>query len=423
MRLVSDARPGLEPSPHTAGVVAAFRAESGQAIATLARLLGDVGAAEDAVQEAFATALTAWPARGSPRNAGAWITTVARNRALDHIRREASRPVREAAAARDALLATPAELHPVADDQLRLIFACCSPAIAPSAQVAVTLKLVCGLRTDEVARALVISEAAAEKRLQRARASLRDAAPTLRAPPVELLSERLESALACISLVFTEGYAATRGDALVRHELCDEAIRLARLVVDLLPLQAEAHGLLALLLLQDSRRATRVDQEGTVILLEEQDRRRWNREQIELGLAALTVALAADPPGKFSLQAAIAAEHASAPSWAATDWRAILGLYDRLVALAPSPVVRLNRVVAVAFAQGPAEGLAELVLLRGDERLARSHQLPAVRADLLRRLDRRDEATEAYELALALAPTAPERTFLRRRLHELRRRD
>jgi RNA polymerase sigma-70 factor, ECF subfamily len=418
-----------------------FRAESGRAIATLTRLLGDITAAEDAVQEAFVEALRSWPARGLPDRPGAWITTTARNRALDRIRHEARRPALEAAAdaatresaADDASTAAGAgtptradlaaaagdEVVPVDDDQLRLMFTCCHPALAPAAQVALTLRLVGGLQTSEIARAFLQPEPTVYQRLTRAKAKIRTTNIPFRVPPARLLGERVPPVLACVYLVFSEGYAATAGDDLVRHELCDEGIRLARLLVRLLPTEPEARGLLALLLLQDSRRATRLGAGGELVLLEDQDRSRWDAARIAEGRAELARSFRVGPPGPYRLQAAIAAAHAVAPTWQATDWPRIAALYGELAYRAPSPVVELNRAVAVAFAEGPAAGLEVADAVAADPRLARTHVLPATRADLLRRLGRLDEAAEEYRAALARVGTVPERLFLQRRLREV----
>jgi len=307
-------------------------------------------------------------------------------------------------------------VEPVDDDQLRLVFTCCHPALAPAAQVGLTLRLVCGLQTSEIARAFLQPEPTVAQRLSRAKAKIRTAAIPFRVPPAHLLPERLPSVLACAYLVFTEGYVATEGDDLIRRELCDEGIRLARLVVALMPDEPEARGLLALLLLQDSRRAARLSAGGEIVLLEDQDRSEWDRARIAEGRAELDRAWRAGPPGPYRLQAAIAAEHARAPAWADTGWDRIAALYGALAELAPSPVVELNRAVAVSFADGPAAGLAVLDAVAGDPRLARGHQLAATRADLLRRLGRDDDAAAAYRDALTRARTAPERAFLRRRL-------
>ena len=412
-----------------------FRAEAGRALATLTRMLGDVGAAEDAVQEAFVEALRTWPDRGVPDRPGAWVTTTARNRALDRVRSDARRAARETAAGRDEAASTrddPAaerapggvvaaadEVVPVDDDQLRMMFTCCHPALAPAAQVALTLRLVCGLRTDEIARAFLQPEATVAQRLSRAKAKIRATNIPFRVPPGRLLAERLPPVLACVYLVFSEGYAASGRDDLIRHELCDEGVRLARLVVALLPDEPEAHALLALVLLQDSRRRSRLGPDGELVLLEDQDRARWDRTRIAEGQAELARAQGIGPAGPYRLQAAIAAVHASAPTWAATDWARIAALYALLARRAPSPVVELNRAVAVAFAEGPAAGLAVVDAVADDPRLARTHRLPATRADLLRRLGRHDDAVDQYRAALALVRTAAERAFLERRLAEV----
>lgn len=406
--------------PPAEGVVErTFRAESGRALATLARALGDLGAAEDAVQEAFVEALRTWPTRGIPDNPGAWVTTTARNRALDRVRRESLRPGKEEAAMRQHPAAEPPDWTPVPDDQLRLVFTCCHPALAPASQVALTLRLVCGLQTPEIARAFLQPVATVAQRLSRARSKVRDAGIPFRVPPAHLLPERIPPVLACIYLVFTEGYAATTGDALIRHDLCDEAIRLARLLVGLMPDEPEAAGLLALLLVQDSRRAARLSAAGEVVLLADQDRSTWDRARIAEADEHLTRALRRRRPGPYQLQAAIAATHARAPSWEATDWAAIAELYAALAEVAPSPVVELNRAVAVGFADGPGAGLAVLEAVADDPRLARGHQAAAVRADLYRRLGRNGDAAGAYRDALTRVGNAPERAFLRRRLAEV----
>jgi RNA polymerase sigma-70 factor (ECF subfamily) len=411
------ARPGPEEV-----VADVFRAEAGAAVATVARLTGDIGRAEDAVQEAFAAALRHWPTQGVPDRPGAWITTTARNRALDLLRREATRADRESDAL-TSLEATPPILHPVVDDQLRLVFTCCHPALPRDAHVELTLRLVCGLRVPEIARALLRGEEAVGKRIQRAKAKVRSAGIPLRVPPPELLDERLPSVLDCTYLTFTEGYAATAGDDLIRHELCDEGIRLARLVVDLLPQRAGAEALLALLLLQDARRATRLDADGDVVLLADQDRSRWDPVRVAEGMAWLERASAhvevTASEAAYLFQAAIAAEHSAAPSWAATDWPAIVSHYDRLAEVTSSPAVLLNRAVAVSYADGPAVALPLLDDLAGDPRLARSHRLALARADAHRRLGDADAARSAYEQALALDPTTPERRLIERQLATL----
>lgn len=403
-----------------------FRAESGAALATVARLTGDIGLAEEAVQEAFLVALRRWPAAGVPDRPGAWITTTARNRALDVLRREGRRPDLEEAAARSALSsleATPPILHPVADDQLQMLFTCCHPSLDPSSRVALTLRLVGGLSTAEVARLLLTGEPGVAKRIQRAKHKIRTAGIPLRVPPPELLAERVPSVLECVYLTFTEGYAATSGEELVRPELCDEAIRLARLLVALLPDEPGPDALLALLLLQDSRRDTRFDERGRLVLLEDQDRGGWDQRQIEEGLTWLRRAerhteLSAGAAA-YLLQAALAAEHARASSWEATDWATIVRRYDDLVALTGSPVVAVNRAVAVSYADGPAVALPLLQQLADDQRLRGSHAVEAALADVHRRLGDAAAASAHYRAALAAAGTEPERALLRRRLEAL----
>lgn len=414
-----------DPSTAAARLVAdTFRREAGPAVATVARLTGDVGQAEDAVQEAFAVALRHWSAHGVPDRPGAWITTTARNRALDMLRKEGRRTDRERqAVALAALEATPPILHPVVDDQLRLVFACCHPALAREVHVELTLRLACGLTVPEISRALLRSEEAVAKRIQRAKAKVRDAGIPLRVPPPELLGERLPSVLDCAYLTFTEGYASTAGDDLVRHELCDEGVRLARLVAELLPDRAGPEALLALLLLQDARRPARLDADGDIVLLADQDRTRWDRVRLADGLRWLARAAAhaevTASEAAYLYQAAIAAEHATAASWDATDWAAIVGHYDRLVGLTSSPVVRLNRAVAVSFADGPAVARPLLDELADDPRLAGSHRLALARADVARRAGDGTAARRHYRRAVELATTEPERRLIERHLREL----
>ncbi len=412
-----------------------FRRESGRALATVAGVVGSLDVAEDAVQEAFVEAVRTWSQRGVPDNPGAWITTTARNRALDRLRREARRGPKEEEASRDAGRGPGARGHgdgdgdgdeavgPVRDDQLRLIFTCCHPALTPAAQVALTLRLVCGLQTPEIARAFLQPEATVAQRLVRAKAKIRTARIPLRVPPDHLLPERVPYVLACIYLVFTEGYAASAGDALVRGELCDEAIRPARLTHQLMPDEPEVEALLALLLLQDGRRAARVDAAGDLVPLEDQDRSRWDRDRIAEGvehvLAAARRSRGPRGRGPYLAQAAIATAHSTAPTWAATNWAAVVAAYDELSAMSPSPVVAVNRAVALAFRDGPVAGLEALDVVAADPRLARRHMVPATRADLLRRLGRRSEAADAYRHALTLVTTGPERRYLLRRLAEV----
>jgi RNA polymerase sigma-70 factor, ECF subfamily len=378
-------------------------------------------------------ALETWPRDGVPRNPGAWITTTARNRALDRIRR-ARRQALKLAEIESALVDGGGQEDDVrlgsdsrlADDRLRLVFTCCHPALAMDARVALTLRTLGGLTTPEIARAFLVPEATLAQRLVRAKKKIRDAGIPYRVPPDELLPERLDGVLAVLYLVFNEGYSATAGDELVRRELCVEAIRLARLVAELMPDQPETVGLLALLLLQDSRRDARVGPDGSLTLLEDQDRGRWDRAEIAEGLALVDRALAAalagvgSRPGPYLLQAAIAAGHARARRADQTDWRAIVGLYDALVADVPTPVVELNRAVAVAMADGPRAGLVLMDALGAEGALDGYHLFHAARADLLRRVGRRDEAAGAYRRAVDLASNQTERTFLERRLAEVR---
>jgi RNA polymerase sigma-70 factor, ECF subfamily len=405
-----------------AAVDEAFREEWGQVVATLIRVTGDWDLAEECAQDAFALALERWRRDGVPGRAGAWLTTVARNRAIDRLRREAvgAAKLREAAA-----LAPPegprdeaAAVSGVGDDRLRLMFTCCHPALSLEAQVALTLRTLAGLTTAEIARAFLVPEPTMSKRLLRAKQKIRHAGIPYRVPPAHLLPERTAGVLGVLYLLFNEGYSATAGADLVRQGLCDEAIRLARLLVRLLPGEPEAAGLLALMLLHDARRATRVDQAGELVTLEDQDRGRWDRAEIDEGVDLLERALRRRRPGPYQLQAAIAACHASAAAAADTDWAEIAALYGQLARLVPSPVVELNRAVAVAMAEGPAAGLALVEALEASGELVGYHLLPATRADLLRRLGRAGDAAAAYRQALALASTDAERRFLGRRLAE-----
>ncbi|PXX64297.1 RNA polymerase ECF family sigma subunit [Nocardia tenerifensis] len=397
-----------------------YRAEFGRALATVARLVGDIGLAEDAVHEAFADALRSWPERGVPVNPGAWITTAARNRALDRVRRESARGAKEYDAIRSAAPYEEPDVTPVPDDQLRMIFTCCHPALSPESRVALTLRLVCGLRTVEIARAFLQPEHTVAQRLTRAKAKIRAAGIPLRVPPVQLLPERLPAVLACVYLVFTEGYSATEGPAAIRDELCDEAIRLGRLLCALLPDEPEARALLALMLLNDSRRSQRRCGEGELVPIDEQDRRGWNRDRIEAGLRCL-VSAAADGNGPYLLQARIAAAHATAATFAETNWAAIVSSYDALLAQSGSPIVAVNRAIAVGFLHGFDAGLAALDEVAGHPRLAAAHLVPATRADLLRRAGRYAESATNYRAALDRTPNEQVRRFLARRLAEVER--
>ena len=396
-----------------------FRNEHGRAVAVLIRVFGDVDVAEDAVQDAFLEAVRRWPAAGLPPSPTGWIITTARNRAIDRLRREASREDRHA----QAVLLCDDGVEPddeeeegtVQDDQLRLMFTCCHPALAKGAQVALTLRLLGGLTTTEIARAFVVPEPTMAQRLVRAKAKIRAARIPYRVPEEEDLPARLGAVLAVVYLVFNEGYAASGGDRLVREELCAEAIRLGRLLHELLPDEPEVLGVLALMLLVESRRAARTTSGGDLVLLADQDRGRWDRELVAEGHVLVRRCLARNEPGPYQLQAAIQAVHSDAPAAALTEWTQILELYDQLLALVPTPVVALNRAVAVAEVQGPEAALA----LVDDLALDHSHRRDAIRADLLRRLDRRAEAAQAYQAAIVRAENQAERDFLLRRRRAL----
>jgi len=395
-----------------------FRRESGQAVAALARVFGDLDSAEEAVQDAFVVALERWPRDGVPPNPAAWIALTARRRAIDRLRRDRRRSATLVAAQEETLArleAQPASAIP--DERLELIFACCHPALAPESRVALTLRALGGLSTREVARAFLVSEAAMAQRLQRAKRKLRDAGIRFELPRDENLPARRASVLATLYLVFNEGYAATAGDALVRRELCAEAIRLTRVLCELVPNEPEALALLALMRLHDSRRDARVDAHGELVLLADQDRARWDRAAIAEGSGLVERALAlGEPatPGPYALQAFIAAEHARPGG---PDWVRVAGAYERLIAVQGGPVVALNRAVAVAMAHGPEAGLALIDDLA--EELDDYQLWHSARADLLRRLDRREEAADAYRRALTLVGNPVERGFLQRRLREL----
>jgi RNA polymerase sigma-70 factor (ECF subfamily) len=388
------------------------RREYGRILASLIRVVRDFDLAEDAVQEAFEAAVARWPAQGPPQNPVAWLVSTARHKALDQLRRRAM-----ADRKRDeiAALAASTEDTPVPLDSLRLLFTCCHPALAKEAQVALTLRTICGLSTEEIARAFLVPVPTLAQRLVRAKAKIKGARIPYDVPGDDALGERLDAVLAVIYLVFNEGYSASFGPELVRGDLCAEAIRLAGLLIELLPAEREPKGLLALMLLHDARRATRTDDEGAIVLLEDQDRSRWDRAKIVEGSRLLEPALRGVPPGAYAIQAAIAALHAHAPSVGATDWRQIAALYGVLARIHPSPVVELNRAVAVAMADGVEQGLALLDAID----LPGYYLLPAARADLLRRAGRLAEAAAAYRDALALVTNDAERRFLERRLAEV----
>jgi RNA polymerase sigma-70 factor (ECF subfamily) len=403
-------------------VDAVYRSESRQVLATLIRLLGDFETAEEALHDAFAVAVEQWTRDGVPANPRAWLVSTGRFKAIDGIRRRARFDASLTELARQVESNTDEtetwDDETVEDDRLRLIFTCCHPALSPEAQVAMTLREVCGLMTEEIARAFLTKPATVAQRIVRAKAKIREARIPYEVPSEKELPDRLDSVLRVVYLVFNEGYSASSGDSLTRHDLSGEAIRLGRLLIELLP-EPEAMGLLALMLLHDSRHAARTSPTGDLILLENQDRALWNRNQITEGVSLVERALSSGPVGPYTLQAAIASVHAQAPSSATTDWPQIVSLYDLLMRAEPSPVVELNRAVAVAMHDSPLAGLTlvDAILARGD--LGNYHLAHAARADLCRRLGRTAEARDSYERALSLTQQEPERRFLERRLAEL----
>ena len=406
-----------------AAVADAHRREWGFVLAATVRVTGNIDIAEECVQDAYARALATWSTTGVPSKPGAWLTTVAKRRAIDLARRTSTHDrtlplLVEAVATPD-----PGELDPpdIVDDRLRLIFTCCHPALATDAQVALTLRLLCGLTTAEVGRAFLVSEATMAARITRAKKKIATARIPYRVPPIDELPFRIDAVLTVVHLLFSTGHTAPAGADLIRRDLVERSLDLARILRALLPDDADVAGLLALILLTDARRATRIGDDGQLILLADQDRSRWDRAAIEEGIALVQEALRRRPPGRFALMAAIAAVHAETPSWDATDWQEIVGLYDLLVEIWPSPVVALNRAVAVGLAEGPAAGLGALDALAAEPLLATYSYLASARADFLRQLGRTDEARDAYQEALLLSENSVERVFLADRLDQVGR--